>query len=265
MVAALILSLSRYQVLRQTRTGLANIYIICCTVHLWKMMPCTMLQLIKTFHEKQIHWTFPLYMLLSLVFGTCYHVSIRFLLLTLTLPVPLMFGSMFAMSLISGDVPYGDNHEHPLKIFVHCWTFFFFLLVWSAHFQIEYSYNQATPSFIFVFVCAPILGYAVRIFLYYTTDAKCVMCRISWHKSLKGSVTPASAYRSAYPDEPLCGTHCTDYVQHFFCWVDNASTHMQAHMHACMHLHMEDYSIMTTSIPSNVRERKVRLFHALDW
>ena len=162
MAAALILSLSRYQVLWQTRTGLANIYIICCTVHLWKMLPCTMLQLIKTFCEKQIHWTFPPYMLLSLVFGTCYHVSIRFLLLTVTLPVPLMFGSMFAKSLIS-DVPCNDNHEHPLKIFVHCWTFFF-KLVWSAHFQIEYSYKQATPSFIFVFVCALILGYTVRIF-----------------------------------------------------------------------------------------------------
>ena len=162
MVAALILSLSHYQVLWQTRTGLANIYIICCTVHLWKMMPCTMLQLIKTFCEKQIHWTFPLYMLLSHMFGTSYHVSVRFLLLTLTLPAPLMFGSMFSMSLISGDVPYSDNNEHPLKIFVHYWTFF--LLVWSAHFQIEYSYSQATPSFIFVFVCALILGYAVRLF-----------------------------------------------------------------------------------------------------
>ena len=30
-----------------------------------------------------------------------------------------------SMSLISGDVvPYNDNQEHPLKISVHCWTFF---------------------------------------------------------------------------------------------------------------------------------------------
>ena len=237
MAAALILSLSRYQVLWQTRTGLANIYIICCTVPLWKMLPCTMLQLIKTFCEKQIHWTFPPYMLLSLVFGTCYHVSIRFLLLTVTLPVPLMFGSMFAKSLIS-DVPCNDNHEHPLKIFVHCWTFFFLTsLICSLS---DWVQLQTSYSIIHFCLC---LCTNSRLhcthFLYYTTDAKCVMCRISWHKSLKGSVTPASAYRSVYPDEPLCGMHCTDYVWHFSCWVDNASTRMQAHMHACnLHLHI---------------------------
>ena len=41
-------------------------------------------------------------------------------------------------------------------------------------------------------VCVLILGYVVHII--HITDAKCIMFGVSWHKSLKGSTTPASLY-----------------------------------------------------------------------
>ena len=41
-------------------------------------------------------------------------------------------------------------------------------------------------------VCVLILGYAVRII--HITPAKCIMFGVSWCKSLKGSMTPASLY-----------------------------------------------------------------------
>ena len=46
-------------------------HIVCCTVHLQKMMPCTMFQSNKTFCEGQIHWMFPLSHSMALVFDAC--------------------------------------------------------------------------------------------------------------------------------------------------------------------------------------------------
>ena len=67
----------------------------------------------------------------------------------------------------------------PLFWCVHGWTFF--LLFLSAHFT-----NRELQHF--SFVCALILGYYVHIFC--ITDARYVMFRVCWHKSLKGSVNP---------------------------------------------------------------------------
>jgi len=115
-------------------------HIVCCAAHVWKMMPGTMFQSIKTFCEQQIHWTFPLShtVALSLVIDA---LSIRFYLLTGTSPMLLLFGSAFSMSLISGV---------SFKTLVHSWTYF--LLFSPAHFQIA---STATTKLLhhFGFLC----------------------------------------------------------------------------------------------------------------
>ena len=50
-------------------------HIICCTVHLQKMMPCMMFWSIQTFCERQTHWTFTLFHIIchfpKVVFDAC--------------------------------------------------------------------------------------------------------------------------------------------------------------------------------------------------
>ena len=148
-------------------------HIVCCAAHVWKMMPGTMFQSIKTFHEQQIHWTFPLShtVALSLVIDT---LSIRFSLLTGTSPMLHLFGSAFSMILISG-VPIW-NFGAQLDILFTIFT--------CSLSNCKYSYNQATPSF---WLSVQILGYAVCILC--TPQAKYVIFHVGWCKSQKGSAT----------------------------------------------------------------------------
>ena len=62
-----------------------------------------------------------------------------------------------------------------------------FLLFSSAHF-IAHELQSGYSIISFGFVCAIILGYAVRIFC--AINIVYVVFHVGWHKSLEGSVTP---------------------------------------------------------------------------